>query len=82
LCGGTAEAIEAIAHRGEGGNSVVGCPVSKVDFPAGIVLGALIRNQQVVSIHHDTVFEENDHVIMFAIDKKLVANIEKTFQAV
>jgi trk system potassium uptake protein TrkA len=82
LCGGTAEAIEAIAHRGDGGNSVVGCPVSKVDFPAGIVLGALIRNQQVVSIHHDTVFEENDHVIMFAIDKKLIANIEKTFQAV
>jgi trk system potassium uptake protein TrkA len=36
----------------------------------------------VVSIHHDTVFEENDHVIMFAIDKKLIANIEKTFQAV
>jgi trk system potassium uptake protein TrkA len=82
LCGGTAEAIEAIAHRDDGGNSVVGCPVSKVDFPAGIVLGALIRNQQVVSIHHDTVFEENDHVIMFAIDKKLIANIEKTFQAV
>ncbi len=80
LCGGTAEAIEAIAHRGTGTNSVVGVPVNKVDFPAGIVLGALIRNQQVVSIHHDTVFEENDHVIMFAIDKKLVANIEKTFQ--
>jgi trk system potassium uptake protein TrkA len=83
LCGGTAEAIEAIAHRGNGVNdSVVGRPVNKVDFPPGIVLGALIRNQQVVSIHHDTVFEENDHVIMFAIDKKLVAYIEKTFQVV
>jgi trk system potassium uptake protein TrkA len=82
LCGGTAEAIEAIAHRGDGSNSVVGCPVNKVDFPVGIVLGALIRNEQVVSIHHDTVFEENDHVIMFAIDKKLVANIEKLFQPV
>ncbi len=82
LCGGTAEAIEAIAHRGNGSNSVVGVPVSKVNFPAGIVLGALIRNQQVVSIHHDTVFEENDHVIMFAIDKKLVAYIEATFQPI
>ncbi|MFI3190504.1 Trk system potassium transport protein TrkA [Crenothrix sp. D3] len=80
LCGGTAEAIEAIAHRGTGSNSVVGLPVNKVNFPAGIVLGALIRNQQVVSIHHDTVFEENDHVIMFAMDKKLVTNIEQTFQ--
>lgn len=83
LCGGTAEAIEAIAHRGDGsGTSVVGMQVNKVDFPDGIVLGALIRNQQVVSIHHDTVFEENDHVVMFAMDKKLVTNIEKTFQPI
>jgi trk system potassium uptake protein TrkA len=82
LCGGTAEAIEAIAHRGDGSNSVVGRQVNKVNFPDGIVLGALIRNQQVISIHHDTVFEENDHVIMFAMDKKLVANIEVTFQPI
>jgi trk system potassium uptake protein TrkA len=82
LCGGTAEAIEAIAHRGTGSNSVVGLPVNKVNFPDGIVLGALIRNHEVVSIHHDTVFEENDHVIMFAMDKKLVTNIEETFQPI
>jgi trk system potassium uptake protein len=80
LCGGRSEVIEAIAHRGDGTNSVVGLPVSKVKFPAGIVLGALIRNNQVIAIHHDTVFEENDHVIMFAMDKKLVTNIESTFQ--
>ncbi len=82
LCGGTAEAIEAIAHRGNGTNSVVGRQVNKVNFPDGIVLGALIRNHQVISIHHDTVFEENDHVIMFAMDKKLVTNIEVTFQPI
>lgn len=80
LCGGRSEAIEAIAHRGDGSNSVVGLPVSKVNFPTGIVLGALIRNHQVIEVHHDTVFEENDHVIMFAMDKKLVTNIEATFQ--
>lgn len=82
LCGGTAEAIEAIAHRGDGSHSVVGMQVNKVDFPDGIVLGALIRNQQVISIHHDTVFEENDHVVMFAMDKKLVTKIEVTFQPI
>lgn len=82
LCGGRSEVIEAIAHRGDGSSSVVGLPVSKVNFPTGIVLGALIRNRQVIEIHHDTVFEENDHVIMFAMDKKLVTNIEKTFQPI
>jgi len=82
LCGGTAEAIEAIAHRGNGVNSVVGRAVNAIELPEGVVLGALIRNQQVMPVHHDTVFEENDHVVMFAIDKKLVASIEKTFQPI
>ncbi len=79
LCGGTAEAIEAIAHR-NGGNSVVGKRVDEVHFPPGIVLGALIRNQNVIEIHHDTIFEENDHVVMFAMEKKLVSIIENYFQ--
>lgn len=80
LCGGTAEAIEAIAHHGNGTNSVVGLRVDSINFPEGIVMGALIRNRQVISIHHETVFEEDDHVVMFAMDKKLVVNIEKKFQ--
>lgn len=80
LCGGTSEAIEAIAHHGHGPDSVVGRRVDSINFPEGIVMGALIRNQQVISIHHETVFEEGDHVVMFAMDKKLVVNIEKKFQ--
>jgi trk system potassium uptake protein TrkA len=80
LCGGTAEAIEAIAHQSNDLNSVVGLRVDSINFPEGIVMGALIRNNQVISIHHETVFEEGDHVVMFAMDKKLVVNIEKKFQ--
>ena len=79
LCGGTAEAIEAIAHA-SGTFSVVGKRVDAIHFPSGIVLGALIRNEEVIEIHHDTIFEENDHVVMFAMEKKLVINIEKNFQ--
>ena len=79
LCGGTAEAIEAIAHEGSGNNSVVGKLVKAINFPKGIVLGALIRSRKVICIHHDTVFEEGDHVVMFAMNKKLVKNIEETF---
>jgi len=81
LCGGTAEAIEAVAHYNEDeDDSVVGKRVDTIHFPPGIVMGALIRNSQVIPIHHDTVFAENDHVVMFAMDKKLVSNIEKIFQ--
>lgn len=79
LCGGTAEAIEAVAHANDT-HSVVGKRVDAIQFPSGIVLGALIRKHEVIEIHHDTIFEENDHVVMFAMEKKLVANIEKNFQ--
>lgn len=80
LCGGSAEAIEAVAHQRSDANTVVGRRVDAINLPDGIVLGALIRKQEVIAIHHDTVFEENDHVVMFTMDKKLVLNIEKTFQ--
>jgi trk system potassium uptake protein TrkA len=80
LCGGSAEAIEAVAHQRNDLNSVVGRRVDAISFPDGIVMGALIRNKQVVAIHCGTVFEEGDHVVMFVMDKKLVINIEKKFQ--
>ncbi len=79
LCGGTAEAIEAIAHQGKGQSSVVGRRLDNIQLPEGIVMGALIRKRQVIHIHHDTVFEEGDHVVMFTTDKKLVPYIEKKF---
>lgn len=80
LRNGTAEAIEAVAHLGNGENSVVGHKVDTISLPEGIVLGALIRNNEVISIHHDTLFEEDDHVIMFTLEKKLVPYIEEKFK--
>jgi trk system potassium uptake protein TrkA len=44
-------------------------------------LGALIRNNDAISIHHDTVFEEGDHVVMFTLDKSLVPSIEEKFRS-
>ena len=82
LCGGTAEAIEAIAHHNGREDSVVGKRVDSIKFPPGIVIGALIRNHEVIALHHDTVFKEDDHVIMFAMNKKLIPYIEMSFQPI
>ncbi|MGH8557311.1 MAG: Trk system potassium transporter TrkA [Methylococcales bacterium] len=82
LCGGKAEAIEAIAHGPAGSSSVIGRQVDQIDLPYGIVLGALVRNNEMMKIHHDTIFEEGDHVIMFVMDKKLVKNVERVFQPI
>jgi trk system potassium uptake protein TrkA len=45
-------------------------------------MGALIRNNEVIEVHHDTIFKEDDHVIMFAMNKKLIPHIEKSFQPI
>lgn len=82
LHGGSAEAIEAIAHQCKGALSVVGSRVDQINLPDGVILGALIREHSVVHIHHDTVFEEGDRIVMFALNKKLVKNIESYFQRI
>lgn len=82
LCGGSAEAIEAVAHKDEQSLSVVGLRVDQVELPEGVVLGALIRNREIIPIHHHTIFEEDDHIVMFALDKKYIKNIESYFQRI
>lgn len=82
VCGGSAEAIEAIAHRSKNASSVVGLRVDQVNLPDGVILGALIRAKEVIPVHHDTVFAEGDHVVMFALNKKLIKDIENYFQPI
>ena len=78
---GASEAIEAIAHGKPGTSRVVGLPIEKIKFPQGVVVGALVRGEEVIQVHHDTVIEEGDHVIMFLIDKKLIPAVEQIFQS-
>ncbi|MGZ8215913.1 Trk system potassium transporter TrkA [Methylomagnum sp.] len=78
---GASEAIEAIAHGKPGKSKVVGVPIDQIKIPQGIVMGALVRGEEVIQVHRDTIIEEGDHVIMFLIDKKLIPTVEQLFQA-
>ena len=44
-------------------------------------MGALVRGEEVLQVHHDTIIEDGDHVILFLHDKKLIRVVEKMFQA-
>jgi len=76
---GAAEAIEAIAHGARGGK-VVGRRVEEVKLPKGATIGAIVRGQDVIMGHHDTVIEANDHVIVFLTDRRHVDAVERLFQ--
>ena len=77
---GAAEAIEAIAHGDRRTSRVVGRTVGEIKLPPGTTLDAIVRGDDVIIAHHDTIIENDDHVILFLTDKKRVAEVEKLFQ--
>ena len=77
---GAAEAIEAIAHGDRRTSRVVGRTVGDIKLPAGATIDAIVRGDDVIIAHHDTIIENDDHVILFLTDKKRVAEVEKLFQ--
>ncbi|MEW5757643.1 MAG: Trk system potassium transporter TrkA [Pseudomonadota bacterium] len=77
---GAAEAIEAVAHGDQYSSKVVGRPIEKIDLPPGTTIGAIVRGDEVLIAHHDTVIESGDHVILFLVDKKYITAVEKLFQ--
>lgn len=77
---GAAEAIEAIAHGDKRSSKVVGRAIEDIKLPEGTTIGAIVRDEEVIIAHHDTVIEQNDHVILFLVDKRKVPEVERLFQ--
>jgi trk system potassium uptake protein TrkA len=77
---GSAEAIEAIAHGDKDTSKVVGRQIEEIELPKGSTILALVRDEQVIIAHHDTVIESDDHVILFMTDRRRIDKIEQLFQ--
>jgi trk system potassium uptake protein len=77
---GAAEAIEAIAHGDAKTSKVVGRQIQDIKLPQGTTIGAIVRGNEVVIAHHDTVIEPDDHVILFLVDKRRIGEVERLFQ--
>jgi trk system potassium uptake protein TrkA len=72
---------------------VVGRKVEEIGLPKGATIAALVRRNpvldgrdsrrpadEVIIAHHDTVIQADDHVIVFAVNKRIVPKVEKLFQ--
>jgi trk system potassium uptake protein TrkA len=77
---GSAEAIEAIALGDRTSSKVVGRSLEELNLPEGATIGAIVRDEDVIIAHHDTVIEEHDHVLLFVHDKKQIHEVERLFQ--
>ena len=76
---GTAEAIEAIALDDKS-SKVVGRRIDEIPLPKGTIIGAILRDEEVIIPHHDTVIVDKDHVILFVQEKKHIDQVVALFQ--
>lgn len=77
---GAAEAIEAVAHGDRRTSRVVGRQIDEIKLPKGTTIGAVVRGDEVLVAHGDTVIEAEDHVILFLVDRSRISEVERLFQ--
>ena len=77
---GAAEAIEAVAHGDSRRSEVVGRTIEEIRLPRGAAINAIVRGDRVMMAHHDTLIEENDHVILFVADRRQIDEVERLFE--
>ena len=77
---GAAEAIEAVAHGDARESRVVGRMVEEVRLPRGASISAIVRGDQVLMAHHDTLIQADDHVILFIADRRQIDEVERLFE--
>ena len=77
---GAAEALEAVVHGDRQSSRIAERRVEEIDLPPGTTIGAIVRGDEVLMAHHDTLVRADDHVIVFVLDKKNLPRVEKLFQ--
>lgn len=77
---GAAEAIEAVAHGDAKISKVVGRKISEINLPKGATITAVIRGEEVMMSEDHLEIQSEDHVIIFVVDKKHIAAVERLFQ--
>jgi trk system potassium uptake protein len=76
---GAAEALEAIVHGDERTSRIVGRTVMEIPLPEGTRIGAIVRGEEVIMAHHDTLLTADDHVILFLSDGRHLEAVERLF---
>lgn len=77
---GAAEAIEVVAHGDKHSSKVVGRSIKEIRLPPGTNIAAVVRGDEVIMAGSEVVIEAEDHVILFVMKKRHIADIERLFQ--
>lgn len=77
---GSAEAIEVVLHGNHHTSQLVGRMTNAVKLPEGCHFAAIVRGDEVIMGHKDTVLEEGDRIIFFVSRRRVVRELEKLIQ--
>lgn len=77
---GAAEAIEAVVHGTQGNSRVIGRRIEDIPLPECATIAAVVRGEEVLIAHHDTLIQRDDHVILFLTDRRHVEAVERLFE--
>jgi trk system potassium uptake protein TrkA len=73
-----AEAVEAIEFEALETSDIVNTPLSKVKFPKEAIVGAIVRNEEIIIPRGHNMIKPHDHLIIFAL-KDAIPKLEKLF---
>ncbi|MGB8276062.1 MAG: TrkA C-terminal domain-containing protein, partial [Alphaproteobacteria bacterium] len=57
---------------------LVGVPIKDADLPEGVIVGALVRGDEVIIPRGETIIKPNDRIVLFATSEA-VKKVEKMF---
>ena len=77
---GLAEALEIVVHGDENTSNVIGREIGSLKLPTGTLIGAILRDNDVIIGNSQTLIQEGDHVIVYLSEKKYISDVEKLFQ--
>ena len=75
ICGGAAELIEAEAIES---SPIVKRPLKDIEMPYGVLIGSIIRKQQIIVPDEDTIISAGDKVLIIT-KANMVKEVEKIF---
>jgi trk system potassium uptake protein TrkA len=76
---GKAEAIEIVVHGNEKTSQVVGRRIKDLNLPPGVVIAAVVRDQELLIGSKKLIIEENDHVLLMLTDVSKIHKVEAIF---
>ena len=76
---GKAEAIEIVVHGDEKTSEVVGMKIKDLPLPEGVVIGAIVRDNELSMGSKKLIIEQGDHVLMVLMDVQKIHEVEALF---